>query len=165
MQSLLNNIIISNPNKYRKLTGKSATLYYLRLEFNNINSKSNDNGNFAGEIAGDSIIYNNNNKLILYKLGYTTQSLQERVHGTPNKYKRDKYGRLRLASTGHNGMGLPTGTDVYIISTYRHTNASLIYQYEQVLHSMYCADKWHGNPVMGNGNSELYIRDILDLDY
>jgi hypothetical protein len=62
-------------------------------------------------------------------------------------------------------MGLPPGTLVYTIAEYKHRNGALVYAWEQYLHSKYRSERWQGLPVMGNGNTELYVRDILDLDY
>lgn len=153
MQSIVNSII-TNPLLYRRLRYKPATLYYLRLEFPSTSTvgKATDN---AGSMA--------KSPLVLYKLGYTTTSLQERVHGKPATYYYNRqHKRQRVA--GHNGMGLPSGTNVYVISTVTHRNASEVYQWEQYLHNKYRSHRYCGQSVMGNGNTELYTRDILELD-
>jgi len=139
MQTIVNNIVISKPNKYVKLSRRPATLYYLRIEFSNTT---------------------------LYKLGYTTTSLVERVHGRPisYNYKMVKGKRIRVRAAGHNGMGLPVGTKVYVVATLDHPNASYVYQVEQILHTRYALHRYKGEWLMENGNTELYTCDVLELD-
>jgi len=139
MQTIVNNISIKNANKYPKLRLRAATLYYLRIEFTN---------------------------LIVYKIGYTTTSLLERVHGRPTSYRYviRKGKRTRVRAAGHNGMGLPLGTRVYVVASLDHHNASYVYQVEQALHTKYALQRYKGEWLMENGNTELYMRDILELD-
>jgi len=139
MQSLISNIIISKPNKYAKLRLRPATLYYLRIEFAHTT---------------------------LYKLGYTTTSLMERVHGRPTIYRYivRKGKRVRVHAAGHNGMGLPKNAKVYVVATLDNNNGSLVYQWEQYLHTLHYNSKYVGRQVMENGNTELYVSDILGLD-
>jgi len=139
METIVSNIVISNKNKYTKLKSRAATLYYLRIEFSD---------------------------LTLYKIGYTTTSLQERVHGRPTSYSYvvRKGKRVRVRAAGHNGMGLPVGTKVYVVATLGHNNGSLVYQWEQYLHTRYALQRYTGVPLMENGNTELYTSDILELD-
>lgn len=159
MLHIINTITIATPNKYPALRYKSAILYYLRITFPSMVTTGNvqhyGQCGQCGEVAG--------NVTTLYKLGYTTTSLQERVHGKPASYYVNKYGK-RVRAVGHNGMGLPTGAIVHVISTYQHSNASLVYQWEQELHKRYKMHGYKGAAVMGNGNTELYVRDILELD-
>ena len=153
MHTILNTITITDAKLYPKLYMRAATLYYLRIEFTSI-------------VGSTNVLAKSPQPIILYKLGYTTTSLNERVYGKLPSYKYiTKNGRrtsVRVA--GHNGMGLPDGTRVYEIATYSHRNASLIYQYEQELHRLHAKSRYIGANVMANGNTELYTTDILGLD-
>jgi hypothetical protein len=139
MHTIVNSIKISKPNKYPKLSRRPATLYYLRIEFTH---------------------------LTVYKIGYTTTSLAERVHGRPTSYSYKKVGKSvrRVRAAGHNGMGLPVGTKVYVVATLDHPNASYVYQVEQILHTRYALHRYKGEWLMENGNTELYTCDVLELD-
>jgi len=153
MHNIISNIPVTNPNQYPKLRYKPATLYYLRICFPNIINNNNGTSGQSGEVAGT----------VLYKLGYTTTSLQERVYGkSATYYYNRQHKRVRVA--GHVGMGLPTGTTVHVIAAYQHSNASMVYQWEQWLHNKYTSARYCGQAVMVNGNTELYVRDILELD-
>lgn len=149
--------IPTNPAAFPALRYKLATLYYLRIEFPSSYNDKDGKGNIATNCS---------NPLVLYKLGYTTTSLQERVHGKPVTYRytlvkgKRKYSR----TTGHNGMGLPAGTQVYVIASITGKCASTVYQWEQYLHNKHRNERWQGLPLMENGNTELYIKDILNLD-
>jgi hypothetical protein len=153
MYTILSTITIDNTKKYPKLYLRPATLYYLRIEFSNI-------------VGSANVLAKSPQVLTLYKLGYTTTSLNERVYGKLPSYKYiTKNGRrtsVRVA--GHNGMGLPPSAKVYEIATYSHRNASYIYQYEQYLHSLHAKSRYIGANIMANGNTELYTVDILGLD-
>jgi len=139
MQSLISNIQVSKPNKYVKLKSRAATLYYLRIEFTH---------------------------LTVYKIGYTTTSLQERVHGKRASYKWGvrKGKMVRVRAAGHNGMGLPKDAKIYVVATLANANGSLVYQWEQYLHTKYALQRYTGVPLMENGNTELYTCDVLMLD-
>lgn len=143
METIINNIHVTDRRKYPKLYLRPACLYYLRLEFP------------TGQV--------------LYKLGYTTTTLNERVFGCPAtvsyKYNSNLKRKLRVYKAGHNGYGLPSGTQVFEIATYYHRNGSYIYQLEQELHRRYTTASYKGINLMANGNTELYPTDILNLDY
>jgi len=170
LQTIINNTGITTAKLPANLHMRPATLYYLRLEFPSTVSNGGTIGTIGNNATccGSSIntIYNRE-QLVVYKLGYTTTTLHERVYGklaTYNtRYVRGKRKVSRIA--GHNGMGLPPGTNVHVISTLHHRNAALVYAWEQYLHNKYRAEKYSGPPVMANGNTELYTRDVLDLDY
>lgn len=159
MQHIVSNIPITTASAPKALYLRPATLYYLRLEFNGTvgNSNGSNGGNGGSKTA----------EQVLYKLGYTTTSLHERVYGRAATYSNKWVGNKRkvLRHNGHNGMGLPPGSAVYVISTLAHRNAALVLAWEQYLHSKYRSERWQGLPVLANGNTELYVRDILDLDY
>lgn len=159
MQSITANLPITNPKEPANLYLRPATLYYLRLEFPSTGNGTGKGGNIATSCG--------NTPLVLYKLGYTTTTLHERVYGRPTTYNtRYVHGRMKvLRIAGHVGMGLPPGTQVFIISTLDHRNGALVLAWEQYLHSKYTAQRYNGPPPMANGNTELYTRDILDLDY
>jgi hypothetical protein len=158
VQTIVNNTGITSASTPATLYLRPAILYYLRLEFPHTDNNAIRPGS-SQRVA--------TTPLILYKLGYTTSSLHERVHGKPVTYTKKRVGNKRkvLRHNGHNGMGLPPGTSVYIISTLQHRNAALVYAWEQYLHNKYASERYKGLPLMANGNTELYIRDILDLDY
>lgn len=136
MDTVIIDILVKDTKLYPKLYMRTATLYYLRI-----------------------VLINNT---IVYKLGYTTTSIQERVYGRIPTYKYRNGKRLRVA--GHIGLGLPTGAKVYIISSYTHRNGSYIYQLEQILHKRYAKYRYIGINILANGNTELYTMDILNLD-
>lgn len=160
MQNILNNIIITNPKLHSKLYLRPATLYYLRLEFA-------DNTSMNGIVGRTNVLAKSPQcPIILYKLGYTTTSLNERIFGKlPSyTYKIINGKRKYIRASGHNGMGLPQHTKVYEVACVSNRNASYIYQVEQYLHSLHAKHCYEGAKVMGNGNTELYTVDILGLD-
>lgn len=163
MQHIISNIPITRAATPSSLYMRPATLYYLRLEFPPFPSTI---GTSNGGMCGNNATSCGNTPLVLYKLGYTTTSLHERVYGKPIIYTRRWVGNKRkvLRNNGHNGMGLPAGTDVYIISTLQHRNGALVFAWEQYLHNKHQLRRYNGPPVMGNGNTELYTVDILELD-
>lgn len=134
---------------------RPATLYYLRLEFPSTIDTSVKGMEVRNELRQGQT---------LYKLGYTTTTLHERVYGHKGTYRYRKGKRICLRPA-HNGMGLPPGTMVYVISTLNHRNGALVLAWEQYLHNKYATQRYCGSPVMGNGNTELYVGDILNLDY
>jgi hypothetical protein len=158
MQTIITSTGITSATTPKQLYLRPATLYYLRLEF----QSTSDKGTQGMEVRNSL-----RQPLVLYKLGYTTTSLHERVHGKPVTYTKKWVGNKRkvLRHNGHVGMGLPPCTMVYIISTLQHRNAALIYTWEQYLHAQHQRSRYCGSPIMANGNTELYVRDILDLDY
>lgn len=161
MQTIINTIPITSAKLPKQLYLRPAILYYLRLEFPSTVGTSN------GGMCGNNATSCGNTPLVLYKFGYTTTSLHERVYGKPVIYTRRWDGNKRkvLRHNGHNGMGLPPNTDVFIISTLQHRNGALVYQWEQYLHNKHQRSRYTGPSVMGNGNTELYTVDILELDY
>jgi hypothetical protein len=78
----------------------------------------------------------------LYKVGYTTTSLEYRLYM----------------------MGIAAGWDVKIIGSTSYVKASLAYAIEQLVHQRYVNDRYKGRWILANGNTELYERDILELD-
>ena len=148
LQDIINTLQLA-PVCTTKASGRPALLYYLRLEFPHTIKCTKDAGHWQ-ELP-----------LILYKLGYTTTTLAERVHGRTGRYITMRGRRQWVA--GHAGMGLPLGTNVFVISTLTGTS-SLVYAWEQALHRQYAAARYRGALVMSNGNTELYVRDILGLD-
>lgn len=173
-------------NKNSNLPNKAAIIYYLRLEFNNnsinINSININNNNNSENGSKTAANMHNNNKvnskmaasqpqsqsLILYKIGYTTTSINERVFGrastVTHRTNRRTGRRIATVHKGHNGLGLPSNTNVYVIATAKCVNAATAYAKEQVLHKQYAAQRWQGLPLLANGNSELYVSDVLLLD-
>jgi hypothetical protein len=62
------------------------------------------------------------------------------------------------------GMGLPCGCTYRIISVVYKGSKQKAYEEEQRMHNLYQAYSWKGPNVVKNGNSELYLTDVLGLD-
>jgi len=92
--------------------------------------------------------------LTLYKIGYTTMTIVKRVEGYYSKKDRCWKG----------GMGLPYGCHWRIISVVYKGSKTRAYEEEQRLHTLYQAERYRGPNVVKNGNTELYLMDILGLD-
>ena len=91
--------------------------------------------------------------LVLYKIGYTTMRLSARIYGIYARSGVHMY-----------GMGLPTGTDVVVIKTWRYRCKATCYSREQILHAQYSMYRYRGTPRIASGYTELYVRDVLGLD-
>jgi hypothetical protein len=113
---------------YKPPTVKQSILYYIRLCF------------------ADG--------LVLYKIGYTSMTIVDRVEG----YFDKKLGR----QVG--GMGLPCGCSYRIISVVYKGSKTSAYAEEQRLHKLYVNARYRGPNRLRNGNTELYLTDVLRLD-
>jgi len=92
--------------------------------------------------------------LALYKIGYTSMTIAKRVEGYYDRRTRCYKG----------GMGLPCGCTYRIIATLYKGSKKMAYEEEQRLHSLYQLYSWKGSNRCRNGNTELYIKDVLGLD-
>jgi hypothetical protein len=92
--------------------------------------------------------------LILYKIGYTSMSIVDRVEGYFD-YKTKR----RTA-----GMGLPCGCTYRIISVIYKGKKETAYREEQRLHNLYQAMRYNGPKRVTSGHTELYLTDVLGLD-
>ena len=92
--------------------------------------------------------------LVLYKIGYTSMTVVKRVEGYYDRRTRCYKG----------GMGLPCGCTYRIIGVVYKGSKTRAYEEEQRLHNLYQAYRWKGPNRVANGNSELYLMDVLGLD-
>ena len=92
--------------------------------------------------------------LTLYKIGYTTMTVVKRVEGYFDRKTR----------TRSVGMGLPKGCKYKIIAVVYRGSKEEAYRREQALHAKHRAERWSGARLCANGNTEMYIRDVLGLD-
>jgi hypothetical protein len=90
----------------------------------------------------------------LYKIGYTSMSLKARVEGYYNYRTRER----------SFGMGLPYGAKWTKIAILYSGTREAAYRYEQDLHNLYQAKRYRGHSCLRNGNTELYLTDVLGLD-
>jgi hypothetical protein len=92
--------------------------------------------------------------LTLYKIGYTSMTIVKRVEGYYD-YKT----RRRTV-----GMGLPCGCTYRIIAVVYKGSKAMAYRKEQDLHNLHQMYRWNGPNRLRNGNTELYLTDVLGLD-
>jgi len=93
-------------------------------------------------------------KSTVYKIGYTSMNTDKRVNG----YYDRRLGR-RVG-----GMGLPCGCTWVNVAILYKGDRENVFRLEQDLHRQWAAERYYGPNRLGNGNSELYRRDILGLD-
>lgn len=92
--------------------------------------------------------------LTLYKIGYTSMTIVKRVEGYYDRRTRCYKG----------GMGLPATCTYRIISVVYKGTKSAAYRKEQDLHKLYQMYRWRGPNRCRNGNTEMYLMDVLGLD-
>ena len=114
---------------------------------------------FAGGVggAGGLVYYIKlcfSDGLHLYKIGYTSMTIVKRVEGYYDRRTRSYKG----------GMGLPATCHYKIIATLYKGSKETAYRREQALHSTYQMYRWKGPNRLRNGNTELYLTDVLGLD-
>jgi hypothetical protein len=78
----------------------------------------------------------------LYKIGYTSRTVAHRV------------------ST----IGVPNNIIVTIVTYVSFPKLVDCYNIEQLLHNKYVRYRYRGVRLLENGNSELYVKDVLGLD-
>ena len=93
-------------------------------------------------------------KTTVYKIGYTSMTTDKRVNG----YYCYKTKRRTI------GMGLPCGCTWVNIAILYSGDKDEAYRREQSLHRQWVNDRYYGANRLGNGNSELYRYDVLNLD-
>ena len=143
-----------------QLLRKSASLYYIKLDFAKCSSRilsklSTAHINSRNELSVTASSSQVPSNTILYKLGFTTTTLHERIFGKYNYRTKKWY---------HYGLGLPVGTSVTVISCLPFAAASEAYLYEQYYHTLHHTSRNFQLNVLANGNTELYGTDILQLD-
>ena len=136
-----------------QLLRKSASLYYIKLDFSKCSSR------ILTKLPRNITVVNNSHQELsvtaLYKLGFTTTNLHERIFGKYNYRRKVWY---------HHGLGLPVNTVVSVISCLPFAAASEAYGYEQYYHTKFHSARNFKLNVLANGNTELYGTDILQLD-
>ncbi|MCX6733080.1 MAG: GIY-YIG nuclease family protein [Candidatus Roizmanbacteria bacterium] len=78
---------------------------------------------------------------ILYKLGYTSRTVYIRMET----------------------LGIPYGTKTRVLAALPFSSVQTAYKAEQLLHEKFIKYKYSGKGRLANGNSELYICDLLQL--
>jgi hypothetical protein len=78
---------------------------------------------------------------VLYKIGITNRNTEDRLAG----------------------MGLKAGTDAEIIKEIRFLDGTNARQAEKALHKKFKEFRYQGDPIMKNGNNELFTCDVLAM--
>jgi len=78
---------------------------------------------------------------ILYKLGYTSRTVYHRIET----------------------IGVPIGTKVRVLASLPFNSLQTAFNVEQLLHEKFAEYKYKGKEVLKNGNSELYIVNLLQV--
>lgn len=92
--------------------------------------------------------------LVIYKIGYTSTTIVNRVEGYYNK-RTGKY---------IPGLGLPKGCTYRIIGILYKGSKVSAYKVEQDLHKLHSVHRYTGVKLIRNGYTELYRVDVLGLD-
>jgi hypothetical protein len=61
-------------------------------------------------------------------------------------------------------MGLYKGFKATILKIMRFDIGAEAYALEQMIHKEYAEHRYYGDPIMDNGNTELFVTDILGYD-
>lgn len=80
---------------------------------------------------------------VLFKLGYTSRTVYKRIET----------------------MGIPYGTRTRVVAALPFTSVQTAYKAEQLLHEKFTKHKYKGKNILANGNSELYVCDLLALTH
>ena len=78
---------------------------------------------------------------ILYKLGYTSRTVYHRIET----------------------LGLPNYTKVRVLASLPFTSVQTAFNVEQLLHTVCEPYRYKGKNLLGNGNTELYTENLLEL--
>lgn len=78
----------------------------------------------------------------LYKIGYTSRTVAHRI----------------------TTIGIPSCIIVTVVSSVSFGKLLDCYNIEQLLHNEYVRYRYRGVKLLENGNSELYVKDVLGLD-
>lgn len=78
----------------------------------------------------------------LYKIGYTSRTVAHRI----------------------TTIGFPSCVIVTIITSVSYSKLVDCYNIEQLLHQEHSRYRYRGVKLLENGNSELYVKDVLGLD-
>lgn len=110
--------------KYTPRKKSSGLIYYIKLT---ISSKD---------------IQGNYSKKVLYKIGYTSRTVQHRI----------------------NTLNLSSNIKVKVIAILKFNKVVDAYHVEQLLHKEYGKWNYKGKKVIESGYTELYVKDVLGFD-
>jgi len=143
----------------------SGLIYYIKLTniasssvLSGVNSKVNSNSNSNSNttspmLSGYTSNYKTNKTIAshalgseserkLFKLGYTSQTISQRIVT----------------------MNIKPNTIITVLATLPFRNVVDAYNMEQILHDKYRSKRYYGEKWMESGYSECYKEDIMGLD-
>lgn len=98
------------------------------------------NHNNPGSVYYLKIVINDN---VVYKIGYTARTVADRV----------------------GDFSLPKHAKIYLIDSFSDLPPNILMSFDKYVHSTISSDFYYqGKCLIANGNSELYIHDVLGLD-
>jgi len=80
-------------------------------------------------------------KSVIYKLGYSSRTVYHRIET----------------------LGLPNYTKVRVLACLPFTSVQTAFNVEQLLHTVCEPYRYKGKNLLGNGNTELYTENLLEL--